>query len=169
MFRQKYRVASTRLPGWDYRAAGYYFVTVCTKAREPFFGDVVVGAMALSAVGNIVAAEWRSIAVRRRDVVLDEWVIMPNHLHGILVRRGHTPVETPHRTRERITPSNGASMADGHPDGRIQRGVSTALRLHQDLWGDCRAVQITVNETHLASRFSRFRVATEVLRSHRPQ
>jgi len=91
-FGDRYRVESARLPGWDYRTAGWYFVTVCTKDHIPFFGHVVDGEMILSPTGEIVAEEWRRTPEVRPNVVLDEWIVMPNHLHGILVI-----VETPRR------------------------------------------------------------------------
>jgi REP element-mobilizing transposase RayT len=84
-FRDRYRVESARLPGWDYRAAGWYFVTVCTQDHIPFFGDVVDGDVALSPIGEIVAEEWVRTPEVRPNVVLDEWIVMPNHLHGIIV------------------------------------------------------------------------------------
>jgi len=130
LFRQKYRAESTRLPGWDCRAGGHYFVTICcTTGRELFFGEVVDGSMILSPLGRIVEVEWRGIEVRRRDVELGEWVVMPNHVHGILILRGRTPVETPHQQRDAVRPSNDASVINDRPDERIQRGVSTTSRL----------------------------------------
>ena len=84
-FKDKYRIESTRLPGWDYSAPGWYFVTICTDQRSLFFGEVVDGQMQLSQAGQIVAEEWLQTPQVRPNVVLDEWVIMPNHVHGIIV------------------------------------------------------------------------------------
>lgn len=84
LFRDRYRIESARLPGWDYASAGVYFVTICTRDRECFLGEVVDGKMVLSAAGVIVAEEWVKTAQIRKDVSLDEWVVMPNHLHGII-------------------------------------------------------------------------------------
>ncbi|HEV8717686.1 MAG TPA: transposase [Candidatus Binatia bacterium] len=100
LFRQKYRVESTRLQTWDYRAAGWYFVTICTYGGICFFGDVVDGEVRLSEIGKIVAEEWQRAEQVRSYVVLDQWVIMPNHMHGIVViGNGAVPsvVETPRR------------------------------------------------------------------------
>ncbi len=100
LFKQKYRIESARLPGWDYAAAGWYFVTICTRERRCCFGDVVKGEMHLSIVGHIVAEEWIKTKQVRSGVKLDQWVIMPNHLHGIVVLEGSKPlriVETPRR------------------------------------------------------------------------
>lgn len=95
-FKGKYRIPSTRLPGWDYANAGYYFVTIVTHGRIPYFGEIVAGEMHLSPIGDIVANEWVKTPQIRPNVQLDEWVIMPNHLHAILVITG-TLVETPRR------------------------------------------------------------------------
>ncbi len=84
-FKNKYRIESARLHSWDYTAPGWYFVTVCTKNKENFFGDVIDGEMNLSKAGRIVSEEWLKTAIIRSNIMLDEWVIMPNHLHGILV------------------------------------------------------------------------------------
>jgi len=93
LFKDKFRVESSRLKGWDYSAIGYYFVTICTRGRECFLGDVIDGDVRLSPAGEIVAEEWQKTELLRCNVNLDEWVIMPNHLHGIIVINS----ETPHR------------------------------------------------------------------------
>ena len=85
LFKNKYRVESTRLPGWDYGNVGYYYVTICTKNRAHFFGDVVAEDLILSRIGEIVAEEWLQTEILRDNVRLDEWIIMPNHMHLILV------------------------------------------------------------------------------------
>ena len=82
---QGYRVESSRLRGWDYAAAGYYFVTICTRDRECFFGNVVGDVMCLSAIGQVAQQLWAEIPSHFKHVSLDEYVVMPNHLHGILV------------------------------------------------------------------------------------
>jgi len=85
LFKNKYRIESTRLKGWDYSSAGMYFVTICTRNRECLFGDVVNGEMHLSRIGEIVAEEWQNTPKVRPSVQMDEWIVMPNHIHGIIV------------------------------------------------------------------------------------
>ncbi len=77
---------SLRLPGYDYSQAGAYFVTLCTHDRACVFGEVVDGEMRLNEWGEIVRDEWFKTATVRPYVVLnaDEFVIMPNHVHGII-------------------------------------------------------------------------------------
>jgi REP element-mobilizing transposase RayT len=75
---------SIRLPGYDYASPGSYFVTVCTRRRELLFGEVIEGQMHRNALGDIVHAEWYATERFRPEVRLDAFVVMPNHLHGIL-------------------------------------------------------------------------------------
>jgi REP element-mobilizing transposase RayT len=80
-----HRRRSLRLKGYDYTMAGAYFVTICTQDRACLFGDVDAGAMVLNEAGQMVAALWDGIAARFSSVEIDQFVVMPNHLHGILV------------------------------------------------------------------------------------
>jgi len=64
---------------------GFYFVTICTKNREIFFGDVVDSKMVLSKIGLIAGKYWREIPNHFSFVKLDEFIIMPNHVHGIII------------------------------------------------------------------------------------
>jgi len=75
---------SIRLRGYDYREAGAYFVTVCTANRECFFAEIVDEAMELNRLGEIVEDEWHRTAILRPQVSLDAFVVMPNHVHGII-------------------------------------------------------------------------------------
>ena len=84
LFKNKYRIESCRLKGWDYAQAGYYFITICTKNRIDYFGKIENGKIHLSHVGEIVKEEWIKTAMIRKNVILDEFIIMPNHIHGII-------------------------------------------------------------------------------------
>lgn len=97
LYKNKYRIESTRCQNWDYTSNGYYFVTICTQNQEYFFGNVVADKIQLSPVGEIVAEEWHKTAQIRSYIELDEWVVMPNHLHGIIIIKNQPPppVETP--------------------------------------------------------------------------
>lgn len=85
LFKNKYRIESTRLRGWDYRNPGYYFVTICTKNRELRFGRIMNSEMHFSPIGEIAAQCWREIPDHQTGIELDEFVIMPNHVHGIVI------------------------------------------------------------------------------------
>lgn len=83
---------SIRLKGYDYSQAGAYFVTICTNNREFLFGEISNGVMALNEYGRIVEIEWLKTPEIRPNIELLEYIIMPNHFHGIVVidenRRG---------------------------------------------------------------------------------
>ena len=85
-FRNKYRIPSARAPWWDYGWNALYFVTICTKEKEHFFGQVVNEEMQLSEIGEIVKIEWLKTFDLRPDMnlIMDEYVIMPNHFHAII-------------------------------------------------------------------------------------
>jgi len=83
--RHKNHRRSIRLKGYDYTQAGAYFVTICTKDRACLFGDVADGVMRLNQMGHIVRQCWLAIPDHFPHVLLDEFVVMPNHVHGILV------------------------------------------------------------------------------------
>ncbi len=80
----KHHRRSVRLKGYDYTQEGAYFVTICTVLREPLFGNIENGAMFLSPFGEIALAEWLQTAHNRPYVELDAFVVMPNHVHGII-------------------------------------------------------------------------------------
>jgi REP element-mobilizing transposase RayT len=84
-FRNKYRIPSARLPGWDYRLAGAYFITICTQNRTPFFGECQGGKMKLSTAGMIAQGCWYQIPFLKSHVTLGAFVVMPNHVHGIMI------------------------------------------------------------------------------------
>jgi len=75
---------TTRLPDHDY-TQGAYFVTICTHDGALLFGDIVDGRMILNDNGRIAADEWQRSASIRQELSLDEWIIMPNHIHGIII------------------------------------------------------------------------------------
>ena len=76
---------SIRLKGYDYTQPGAFFVTICTYHRDEIFGEIINGEMNLSPLGEIVCAEWMRSADIRKEIRIfdDEFIIMPNHLHGI--------------------------------------------------------------------------------------
>ena len=79
---------SIRMKGYDYSQEGLYFVTICCYNRECLFGDVVNGEMVLNEFGTIACNEWLNTTNIRKNVELDVFVIMPNHMHGIIILNG---------------------------------------------------------------------------------
>jgi putative transposase len=88
-FKNKYRIQSTRLQNWDYGWNGLYFITICTKNRKCFFGDIVNGKINLSQIGIIADILWYEIKNHAQNIELDEFTVMPNHIHGILILNGN--------------------------------------------------------------------------------
>ena len=127
---------SIRLKGYDYSADGLYFITICTKERNHYFGRVIDGKMVLNERGQIVKNEWlNTINVRKDEVILHEYIVMPNHFHAIIeiCRRGvsHTPqIHTPQsHTPQSHTPDDGLTTSDRGVCDTIDRGVcDTPLR-----------------------------------------
>lgn len=76
---------SNRLKNFDYSQNGYYFVTICINDREEFFGKIKNGEMILNDYGKIVENQWLWLSNQYEYIMLDKFVVMPNHMHGILV------------------------------------------------------------------------------------
>lgn len=92
-FKDKYRISSARLQTWDYSLNGSYFITICTQNREHFFGKIVNQEMQLSELGKLAQQFWIEIPIHFPFVELGNFVVMPNHVHGILIINNST-VET---------------------------------------------------------------------------
>jgi putative transposase len=81
---RRYRGKSLRMEGWDYRFPAFYFVTLCTLGRVPWFGEIRHKTMELSSIGRIAHQCWHDIPLHFPHVTLDAYVIMPDHVHGII-------------------------------------------------------------------------------------
>ncbi len=88
-FKNKYRIPSARLQKWDYGWDGAYFITICTKNRECFFGEVVKEEMKYSHAGLIAEIMWYEIKNHAQNIKFGAYQIMPNHMHGILILEGN--------------------------------------------------------------------------------
>jgi len=75
---------SIRLRGYDYSQPGFYFVTVCTSGRSCSLGDVAEEQVCLSEVGELISVCWQDLPIHYQHIELDEFVVMPNHMHGII-------------------------------------------------------------------------------------
>ena len=84
-FKNKYRIASARLQNWDYGSDGAYFITICTKNREHYFGEILNGEMQLSEIGKLAENHWMDIPKHFPFIELGNFVVMPDHTHGILI------------------------------------------------------------------------------------
>jgi len=75
---------SVRLTGYDYSQPGYYFVTICTQNGRPLFGEIQKGAMILNDAGKMIGRWWNELKNKYANIEIDEYVVMPNHCHGII-------------------------------------------------------------------------------------
>ena len=93
LFRNKYRVESIRMRNWDYSWPGLYFITICTGGREHYFGEISNRRMHLNQTGDLAQTIWMEIPIHFPFIVLDAFIVMPNHIHGIII------IEKPDLTR----------------------------------------------------------------------
>lgn len=84
-YKNKFRINTTRLASWDYGSNAPYFVTICTKHKINFFGKIKENIIEFSPLGKIAHQYWLDIPKHFPFVELDEYIIMPNHIHGIIV------------------------------------------------------------------------------------
>lgn len=84
-YKNKYRIASARAQWWNYGWSGAYFITICTRQRESFFGKIILNQIIASKSGQLAERFWYEIPNQFPYVELAEFVIMPNHIHGILL------------------------------------------------------------------------------------
>jgi putative transposase len=87
LYKNKYRIPSNRLRTWNYGSPGLYFITICTQNHECYFGKIENEKMILNELGVAVHTEWEKTLTLRPDMnlELDEFVVMPNHFHGIIM------------------------------------------------------------------------------------
>ena len=83
-YNNRYRIPSARLQSWDYSSNGAYFITICTKYRQNFFGHITDGQMHLNAVGQLAEKYWMEITEHFTFIELGNFVVMPNHVHVLL-------------------------------------------------------------------------------------
>ena len=84
-FQNKYRIQSARAQWWDYANAGAYFITICTANRVHYFGEIVNTQFIASQLGQTAEQYWHAIPAQFQFIELGAFVVMPNHIHGILI------------------------------------------------------------------------------------
>ena len=95
-FQNKYRITSHRYRGWDYSGNGTYFITLNINYNNCVLGEVRNTKMALSDFGEIIKNQWLKSFEIRNELFLDEFVVMPNHLHGLVVLKNGINNSAPH-------------------------------------------------------------------------
>lgn len=118
---------SLRLPGHDYATPGAYFLTLCTHQRACIFGRVEKGEMQLSQFGEIVQGHWSKLPKHHAHLRLDAFIVMPNHLHGILILENGWGGAIAPETNQITNPqsSNSSKLRKCHAISEIVRGFKT--------------------------------------------
>lgn len=93
---------SIRLKGYDYSRAGAYFITMCTHNRECLFGEIVNRQMQLNDAGKMIEEWWCKLKNKFTNIELDEYVVMPNHFHGIIIIVGVDPCVYPSCVKQNV-------------------------------------------------------------------
>lgn len=122
-FQNRYRISSARLKNWDYRSNGMYFITICCYSRVHHFGEVVNGSMRLSDTGKICDNYLNAIPAHFPFLLLDAAVVMPDHLHAIIVIDGVDLKDG----------MNGDDLIDGIDGSGMKSGIELGIR---DIIGD---------------------------------
>ncbi|MCZ4693613.1 transposase [Ancylomarina euxinus] len=129
---QEYSRRSIRLKNYDYSQEGKYFITICCQDRTCLFGKIDKGEMILNEAGKMIESEWLALKSRFPNIVLDEFVVMPNHFHGILgivdknaVVPTNNNVETPLAGVQ----NNKTGKPDiGQPQGSAPTGITPTIK-----------------------------------------
>ncbi len=142
LYKNKYRIETTRLKNWDYSSNGYYYITICTKNREYIFGKIAVETgfkpvskmiMILNEYGKIVEKCWYDLSEHYSNLKLDEFVIMPNHIHGIMIidnndGNGNGNVETGLKPVSTTTSSTSIPSTPAKTPNKKQHGLFEFVR-----------------------------------------
>jgi len=111
-FQDRYRISSHRLHRWDYSSEGYYFITLVIQNREPILGEIENSKMKLSDFGKIIFDEWYKSFEIRNELFLDEFIIMPNHLHALVVLKKTNDLGNPDNIVETHCPDSNVETYD---------------------------------------------------------
>ena len=119
-FKNKYRIKSARLEDWDYRWNAAYFITICTAHRKHYFGEIKNGKMDFSPVGVIADILWHEILHHTSYVQLGNFVVMPNHIHGILILNNPEIPEIENISEGNNEEGNNHDSPGNHPHDPVQ-------------------------------------------------
>lgn len=141
LYKNKYRIETIRLKSWDYRWSAAYFITICTHEKECYFGEIENGTIKLSNVGVIANLLWYELPNRTKNLDLGEFIVMPNHIHGVLVLNDEPTVETLHARSKKVEFDNKKSeiMSNISPKAKsistIVRSYKSAVTKHSNRLG----------------------------------
>jgi REP element-mobilizing transposase RayT len=127
LYKNKYRIESARCKNWDYSSEGAYFITICAYNRKHYFGTITDGKIIFSETGTIADKYWREIPDHFPMVELDAFVIMPNHVHGIIIIDNKTisQICVPDISNIPVNPRNAiATVGSGNTDNHGITGIT---------------------------------------------
>lgn len=132
-YKNKYRIPSARLQSWDYGNNGAYFITICTQHREHYFGEIVGNEMQLNEIGNLAQQYWAEIPKQFPFIELENFVVMPNHIHGVLIINNGSvlsppPVETRLIASLPVKPPGGIT---GDKNPMFHENISRVIRWYK--------------------------------------
>ena len=112
LYKNKYRIATTRHPEWDYGTDAAYFITICTDHRIHYFGEIYNGIIQLSPIGEYAENFWYEIPLHFPFVKLGAFIVMPNHIHGIIIinKNNFKKIDHPHPHPQPVETQNFASL-----------------------------------------------------------
>ena len=146
--KQPYR-RSVRLQSYDYSQSGFYFVTICTQDQKCMFGEIVNDEMYLNGAGSIAQSTWSTLPERFPHVELDQSVVMPNHVHGIVVLAGYTSM----RRGDIYTAKVPERFM--HAKGKVYQDHTTNMALQHS----------RINQVHTADAVNRVPTLGEIIRT----
>lgn len=134
-YNNKYRIESVRLKNWDYRNNGAYFITINTGNRKHFFGEIINSEMQLSPIGEYAENFWMEIPKHFPFVELGNFVVMPNHTHGILIINNTDSVISLHRNEmDKSLQCNDSTTNQYYSDISPKSGsISTIIRSYKSV------------------------------------
>ena len=123
-FKKRYRIESSRLRSWDYASPGWYFVTICTKQMKPFFGRIDQGCPVYNDLGQIANQYLSEIPWHHTNAAIDEFIVMPNHIHGIIVLVETLQATSLRATSKHASPQHATSKHTTLPSGSTMSSIS---------------------------------------------
>jgi REP element-mobilizing transposase RayT len=120
-FKGMYRSETFRAQWWDYNSNGAYFITICTQNRVHYFGEIQDGQMILSEIGKLVHQFWMEIPNHFPHIRFGEFVVMPDHMHGILILDMNVAVQ---HSKDPNEMKNSYDEIQSHPRTLYRRSIS---------------------------------------------
>jgi len=141
-----------RLTGYNYSQDGWYFITICAQDREHFFGKIINGKMQLSEIGKITQKCWQKIPIHFPDAKLDEFIIMPNHIHGIIVIKKTTVGNKNYCSDNGNKNFSSLRLPWQTKWSRSLSSIVRGFKIGVTKW--CRENKIVLNENYCSTQFS---------------